>query len=131
MEGFKDDTCETKRLAFEALKCDLLQILSPVSKTLQEVSLLTPKVMSMRRKVIRSFDKLLILLDRDGGDAFQRDNIFSTASEILEKLTDEEEEIIPERRTRTAASENPNNDYCQFHGYLLKSNLQDDIESCH
>ena len=90
LEGFKDDTCETKRLAFEAVKCDLLQILSPVSKTLQEVSLLTPKVMSMCRKVIRSFDKLLILLDRDGRDAFQRDNIFLTASEILEKLTDEE-----------------------------------------
>ena len=66
-----------------------------VSKHLQQVSLLTPKVMSVYRKVMRSFDKLLILLDRDGGDAFQRDDILLTASEILEKLTDEEEEIIP------------------------------------
>ena len=73
---------------------------------------------------MRSFDKLLILLDRDGGDAFQRDDIFPTATEILEKLTDEEEEIIPERRTRAPVSENTNNDYCQFHGYLLKGNLQ-------
>ena len=77
-----------------------MQILSPVSKTLQEVSLLTPKVMSECRKVVRSFDKFLILLDRGGGDAFQRDDIFPTASEILEKLTDEEEEIIPECHTR-------------------------------
>ena len=37
-------------------------------------------------------------MDRDGGDAFQRDNIFPTASEILEKLTDEEQEIIPEHK---------------------------------
>ena len=71
------------------------------------------------------------LLDRDGGDAFQRDDIFPTATEILEKLTDEEEQIIPERRTRAPVSENTNNDYCQFHGYLLKGNLQDAIESCH
>ena len=76
-----------------------MQILSPVSKTLLEVSLLTPKVMSVCRKVMKSFDKLLILLDRDGGDAFQRDDILLTASEILEKLTDEEEEIIPKCRT--------------------------------
>ena len=40
-------------------------------------------------------------------------------------------EIIPERRTRAAVSENSNNDYCQFHGYLQKGNLQDAIESCH
>ena len=60
LESFSDDICETNRLVFEAVKFVLLQILSPVSKTLQEVSLLTPKVMSMCRKVMRSFDKLLI-----------------------------------------------------------------------
>ena len=86
MEGFKDDVCETKHLVFEAVKFDVLQIFSPVSKTLQEVSLLTPKVMSVYRKVMKSVDKLLILLDHDGGDAFQRNDIFPTASEILEKL---------------------------------------------
>ena len=97
MEGFKETICKTKCLVFEAVKFDVLQILSPAStKTLQEVSLLTNKVMSVCRKVMRSFDKLLMLLDHDGRDAFQRDDIFPTASEILEKLTDEEEEIIPE-----------------------------------
>ena len=122
---------ETKHFIFEAVKFDVLQILSPVSETLQEVSLLSPKVMSMCRKVMRSFDKLPFLLDCDGWDAFQRDDIFPTKSEILEKLSDEEEEIIPERCTQAAVSENPNNDYCQFHDYLLKGNLQDAIESCH
>ena len=32
MEGFKDDTCEMKRLVFEAVKFDALQILSPLVK---------------------------------------------------------------------------------------------------
>ena len=99
LEGFKDDICETKHLVFEAVKFDVWQSLSPVSKNLQEVSLLTPKVMSLCRKMMRSFDKLLILLYCDGRDACQRDDVFRTASEILEKLTDEEEEIIPDRRT--------------------------------
>ena len=70
-------------------------------------------------------------MDCDRGDAFQRDDIFPAASEILEKRTEEEEEIIPECHTRAAVSENPNNDYYQFHGYLLKGNLQDAIKSCH
>ena len=94
LADFKNDICETACLVFEAVKIDILQILPPVSKTLQEVSLLTPRVMSESRKVMRSFDKLLILLDGGGGDAFQRDNIFPTASEIFKKRTDEEEEII-------------------------------------
>ena len=120
LEGFKDDIYETECLVFEAVKFDILLVL-----------LLTPKVMSVCRKVMRSFNKLLILLDHDGGDVFQRDDIYPTESEILKKLTYEEEEIIPERRTQAAVSDNPNNDYCQFCGYLLKCNLQDAIESCH
>ena len=36
LKGFKDDICETKCLVFEAVKFDVLQILSPVSKTLQK-----------------------------------------------------------------------------------------------
>ena len=80
---------------------------------------------------MRRFDKILILLERDGGDAFQRADMFPTASDILGKLTDEEKEIVPQCCTRAAVSENPKIDYCQFHGYLLKDNLQDPIESCH
>ena len=56
LEDFKNDICGTICLVFEAVKIDVLQILPPVSKTLQEVSLLTPKVMSVCRKVMRSFD---------------------------------------------------------------------------
>ena len=56
LEDFKNDICGTICLVFEAVKIDVLQILPPVSKTLQEVSPLTPKVMSVCRKVMRSFD---------------------------------------------------------------------------
>ena len=34
LESFKDDICETKRLIFEVVEFDVLQTLSPVSKTL-------------------------------------------------------------------------------------------------
>lgn len=128
LEGYKSDVCDTKRVVFEAIKLDVLRLLEPVSKTLQEASLLTPKLLSVCRKGIKSFEKLLLLLNRDGKDAFHRDDIFKTASEILEQLSDNEDDIIPERRTRAGAAENPNNRFCEFHGYLLKGDLERAME---
>ena len=77
---------------------DILRLLEPVSKTLQEASLLTPKLLSVCQKAIKSFKKLLLLLNRDGKEAFHRNDIFKTASETLEQLSDEEDDIIPERQ---------------------------------
>ena len=39
--------CETKKVIFEAIKLDVRHLLEPLSKTLQEVSLLTPKLLSV------------------------------------------------------------------------------------
>ena len=80
---------------------------------------LTPKLLSVCQKAIKSFEKLLLLLNRDGKEAFHHNYIFKTASEILEQLLNEEDDIIPGCQTRAAAAENPNNDFCKFHGYLL------------
>ena len=84
--------------------------------------------MSVCRKVIKSFEKLLLLLNRDGKEAFHRDDIFKTASEILEQLSNEENDIIPERQTRVASAENPNNEFCKFHGYILTGSLDSAME---
>ena len=67
-------------------------------------------------------------MNRDGKEAFHHDDIFKTASEILEQLSNEEDNIIPERQTRAAAAENPNDDFCEFHGYLLTGSLDSAME---
>ena len=122
-------TCvKQKKVIFEAIKLDILRLLEPVSKILQEVSLLTPKLLLVCRKAIKSFEKLLLLLNRDGKEAFHRNDIFKTASEILEQLSNEENDIIPERQTRVAAAENPNNDFCEFHGYIVTGSLDSAME---
>ena len=48
--------------------------------------------------------------------------------EILEQLSDTEDDIIPECLTRAGAAENPNNRFCEFHGYLLKGDLERAME---
>ena len=42
--------CETKKVIFEAIKLDILRLLEPVSETLQEVSLLTPKPLFVKKQ---------------------------------------------------------------------------------
>ena len=59
-----------KTVVFEAIKLDVLRLLEPVSKTLQESSFLTPKLLSVCRNGIKVLKKLLHLLNRDGSDAF-------------------------------------------------------------
>ena len=47
-----------------------------ISKTLQETSLVMPKLMSVNRKVIRTFEKLRNIVECDRGDAFYNDDTF-------------------------------------------------------
>ena len=47
-----------------------------ISKTLQETSLVMPKLMSVNRKVIRTFDKLRNIVECDREDAFYNDDTF-------------------------------------------------------
>ena len=49
LQGYKNEVCVTKWVVFEAIKLDVLQLYEPVSKTLQETSLLTPKLWSACR----------------------------------------------------------------------------------
>ena len=69
--------------------------------------------MSVCQKAIKSFKK----------EAFHHNIIFKSASDISEQLSDEEDDIIPEHQKRAAAAENLNNDFCNFHGYLLTGSL--------
>ena len=128
LQGYKNEVCVTKRVVFEAIKLDVLQPYEPVSKTLQETSLLTPKLLSVCRNGTKVLEKLLHLLNRDGSDAFHCDDIFKTANEILEQLSDDEEDIVPEHRTQAEVAENPNSNFCNVHGYLFKGDLETEME---
>ena len=70
------------------------------------------------------------ILLRSGSEAFHEDHIFPMASEMLEQLhSDEDEDIIPENRTRADAAANPGNNYSDFHGYLLTGSVEDALIS--
>ena len=72
-------------------------------------------------------EKLLHLLNRDESDAFHC-NIFRTARKISKQLLDNEEDIVSEHQAQAAAAENPNYNFCNFHGYLLEGDLETVME---
>ena len=42
----------------------------------------------------------------------------------MEQLLVDEEDIVPEHQMQAAAVENPNTNFCNFHGYLLEGVLE-------
>ena len=62
LEGYKNDVCQTKCLLFEAIMLDILNIVVPISKTMQDSTLLLPQLISSFHKILRVLGKLDTLL---------------------------------------------------------------------
>lgn len=129
LTGIKNNTCKTKRVLFNAVKLDVLRILEPVSKTLQEVALVLPQVISVCSGVVKNVCKVHKLLTANGTAAFYRDDIFPETSEILERMAVEDDDIIPERQTRRTAAADTDN-FVLLDGYLLSGSINDSLMAC-
>ena len=46
----------------------------------------------------------------------------------MEQLSDDKKDIVPEYQTRAEVAENPNSNFCNVHGYLLKGDLETEME---
>ena len=117
--------CHVDVLLFSAAKQDILAMTRPFSKILQDNSLFLPSVISSSVKTIKSFDKLVKLLEK-GESAFSHPEIFPTVCKMKDQIVPETKNVLPERQTRAAAATNPNNSYSLYHEEYL---LQGDLES--
>ena len=99
---------------------------------MRDSTLLLPQLISSFRKILCMLGKLNTLLLQSGLEAFHEDHTFPMASEMSQQLSNvEDEDIIPEHRTRVDAAANPGNDYSDFHGYLLTRSVEDTLTSCY
>ena len=58
MEGIKNNVCIIKRLLFESAKLDILNLIKPLSKTLQDNSLVTPEFLTSCNHTIDIIESL-------------------------------------------------------------------------
>ena len=99
-------------------------MIRPFSKILQDNSLLLPSVISSNAKTINSFDKLVKLLEKEGANAFSYPEIFPTVCKMKDQIVPENNNVLPECKTRAVATTNPNS-YSLFHeDYLLQGDLE-------
>ena len=61
-------------------------------------------------------------MDENGEEIFYRDDLFPTVANIIERIKDEEEDIVPERQTWASAAATDDH-YCLLSDYLLKGSL--------
>lgn len=122
-KGIKNEITNLDRLLYNGAKLDILTILLPLSKSFQENELLLPSLLSNTSYSIKTMEKLHRFLIKDGVDAIKNKNLFPSLAALLDKISTENEDIIPELQTRRAQLDNEGNNYVQFDTYLMKGNL--------
>ena len=122
LQGIRSDLCYTDRLLFNFVKQDVLAIIRPPTKVLQESEVILPALISSCQRLIKVIGKLL---NAQGVEAFSNTEIFSSTANILKYLQPNEEEVIPQRATRNATRENPTNSHSLFHDFLSSGDISE------
>ena len=128
LEGYLSNVTKTELVIFDSAKQDLLSILCPLTKLLQDCSLIVPTLITTCSSTLRAIHRLKTLLEQEGEDAFRRLELFSVCSSLLNNdLSEKLEDIIPKRAIRLRARENPTNDHTLYHEYLLHIKMDDSL----
>ena len=124
LQGIRSDLCHTDCLLFNFVKQDVLAIIQPLTKVLQESEIILPALISSCQRLIKVIGKLGKLVDAQGVEAFSNTEIFSSTANMLQYLQPNEEEVIPQRATRNATRENSTNSHSLFHDFLMSGNIE-------
>ena len=129
LQGIESNITVLKRILFNYIKLEILTTIRPLSKILQEISLIQPEFVTICKKTLENIRRMKIALQHKGHEAFQNVELFPKTNAFLAKLSVENEEIIPMLpRTRTNDATAADR-YVLYNGYLLKGNIQDDLSS--
>ena len=96
MEGFEKSMCKTSHIVFHAVKLDMLQLIIPVSKILQDNVLISPEFIMLCQTVINSVQKAHKLLSSKCVDAFLEKNVFPETNKLLSQINKNNNIVIIE-----------------------------------
>ena len=111
---------------FHAVKLDMLQLIRPVSKILQDNALISPEFITLCQTLINNAQKAHNLLSSKGVNAFSEKNVFPETNKLLSQIDKDNNLVIIERQTRMTA---------HFEGdknvSLEGSRMRGSVEICH
>ena len=64
------------------------------------------------------------LVEEKQREAFHDSELIHHTRLVLNQLTEEVQEIVPQRQTRSDTAENPDHNYSLFHDYLLSRSVE-------
>ena len=118
LQGLLTDNSDIKKIVFNTIKIEILSVLHPASKILQESNLLLPELITIVSTAMKTVKKMKMLVETHK-DPFRNVELFPMLNKFLGKLKEEPEKLLLYRQTRNAAQANLAGLKFTFHGYLL------------
>ena len=122
LKGIRKNVCNTDRIIYCALKLDILSVIAPMSKILEEAELMSPGLILICSATFKKIKGMLTIFENDGSSALERSLIFPRTTEIINLMRKEEQEIVAELETHGSVV---HQEHVSFHGYLLSGYLHD------
>ena len=128
LQGLEEQTAKVENILYMAVKQDVLEMVQPLSKTLQDNDLLTPELLTAVAKCVKALRKVQKLVRECGSSVFtQFDHLFPASSGIIIQLKESEDDIIiNDRPLRNRVTDNTTNS--SLHGFRLCGSLDRAIE---
>ena len=135
LQGIRKNVADVKNVIFLSLKLDVIRVLRPLTKMMQDQSLLTSEFVTMCKVSKEIISRMCMLFGdsiEDGTEIeiFENDDtnkLFPTTRKLLNEFSEVEEEIVPFRQTRNDVLINQNK-FVYYHEYLLSSDRSEAIK---
>ena len=95
LEGICKNIASTKSLLFNSVKLDILNLLQPMSKIIQDTSLLSPTFITTCEVTMQNGKCMKNLVEEKQREAFHDSELFHHTRLVLNQLTEEVQEIVP------------------------------------
>ena len=129
LEGIHKNIASTKSLLFNSLKLDILNLLQPMSKILQDTSLLSPTFIITCKVTMQNVKCMKKLVEEKQREAFHDNELFHYTRLVLNQLTEEVQKIVPQHQIHFETAKNPDHNYSLLHDYLLSCGVDESLDA--
>ena len=129
LEGTRKNIANTKSLLFNSVNLDILNLLQPMSKILQDTLLLSPTFIITCEVTMQNVKRMRNLVEEKQRETFHDSELFHHTRLVLNQLTEKVQEIVPQHQTCSDRAENPDHNYSLFHDYLLSCGADESLDA--
>ena len=124
LEGVRKSATSVTALIFNSVKPDVLEVVRPMSKILQETSLLSPTLLTTCTVTMENISRMSDLIE-NWKEKGKIKELFPCTLKVLDSLEKEFANLIPDRQLR--GNDETGNETL-FYGYSIKGNVQNALD---